>query len=118
MILRLAATGILILLSFVSFCIPCSGGTNEEIASLLNFVEQSNCTFIRNGKQYDSVASRQHIEKKYKYYIDKITTTEDFIRYSATGSSISGKPYEVICSGIVMESSEWLHEELEGLRKK
>ena len=116
--LRCPAAGILCLLFIIIPCILCSAGTAEEITALLNFVEQSNCTFIRNGKQYDSITSRQHIEKKYNYYKDKVMTTEDFIKYSATASIISGKPYEVICSGVAMNSSDWLHKELERIRKR
>lgn len=118
MILRNAVAGVAFLVIMLSFYAPSKAGTAEEIATLLHFVEQSDCTFIRNGRQYDSVASRQHIEKKYNYFKDKVLTTEDFIRYSATGSSITGKPYEVICNGVTMNSSDWLNIELEKMRKK
>jgi hypothetical protein len=118
MILRQAAAGLLGLLMVLSFQLSCLAGTTEEIASLLHFIEQSECTFIRNGKQYDSVKSRQHIEIKYNYYKKLITTAEDFIQYSATASSITGKPYRVICNGVSMNSSDWLNAELDKMRTK
>jgi hypothetical protein len=118
MILRYTATGILSLLMLLSLCISVSAGKGEEITSLLNFIEQSKCTFIRNGRQYDSLTSRQHIEKKYNYFNKRITTTEEFIQYSATKSSITGKPYKVICNGVVMDSSDWLRAELDRLRTR
>ena len=118
MILRHAAAGLLCLLMVLSFQLSCMAGTTEEIASLLHFIEQSECTFIRNGKQYDSVKSRQHIEIKYNYYKKLITTAEDFIQYSATASSITGKPYRVICNGMSMNSSDWLNAELDKMRTK
>ena len=62
---RQAAIGLFALLILLSFYVSCSAGTTEEIAYLLNFIEKSECTFIRNVKQYDSLEARQHIEKKY-----------------------------------------------------
>ncbi len=118
MILRQAAAGLFFLLMILSFHISCLAGTTEEIASLLLFVEQSECTFIRNGKHYDTLEARQHIENKYAYYKEQIRTTEDFIQYSAAKSTITGKPYTVTCNGEDMTSSGWLHAELDKLRTR
>jgi hypothetical protein len=116
MIRRPAAAGLIVLLIMLSFHISCKAGATEEIASLLNFVEQSACTFIRNGKLYDSLEARQHIEIKYNYYKKLITTAEEFIQYSATKSSITGRLYSVQCNGVSMNSSDWLNRELARLR--
>jgi len=116
MILRQAAAGFFVLLMIFSFHLACAAGTTEEIASLLHFIEQSECAFIRNDKQYDSLEARQHIEKKYTYYKERVTIAEDFIQYSATGSSITGRPYMVLCNGVSMNTSEWLNEELDKMR--
>jgi len=116
MILRRTAAGLFSLLMILSFHTSCFAGTTEEIASLLLFVELSECTFIRNGKHYDAPEARKHIEKKYNYFKDKITTTEEFIRYSATKSTMSGKLYRVVCNGVGMNSSDWLLAELDKLR--
>ena len=116
MILRRAAAGLFSLLIILSFHTSCKAGTPEEIAALLLFVEQSECTFIRNGKHYDALEARQHIEKKYAYFKERITTAEEFIDYSATKSTISGKPYKVVCNGVDMNSSDWLNAELDKLR--
>ncbi len=118
MILRRAAAGLLFLLIILSFHVSCSAGTTEEIASLLHFIEQSECTFIRNGNQHGSLKARQHIETKYNYYKKRITTAEDFIRYSATGSSMTGKPYRVNCNGVSMNTSDWLNAELDKMRAR
>ena len=115
--LQQTAAGLIILLIILSRGAACWARTGEEIVSLLDFVEQSDCIFIRNGRQYDAVNARQHIEKKYAYFKKLISTTEDFIYYSATRSSISGKPYRVLCSDAEMRSAEWLHGELDRLRK-
>jgi hypothetical protein len=63
MIISRAIAGLLFLIILLSFCVSSSAGTNEEIASLLLFVQQSGCTFIRNGNHYDALAAREHIEK-------------------------------------------------------
>ena len=111
-IVRQAAAGLFCLLMLLSSHTSAAAGTTEEIASLLLFIEQSECTFIRNGKHYDALKAREHIEKKYTYYKERITTAEDFILYSATKSSITGEPYRVICKGVNMITSDWLKAEL------
>ena len=111
-IMRQAAAGLFCLLMLLSSHTSAAAGTTEEIASLLLFIEQSECTFIRNGKHYDALKAREHIEKKYTYYKERITTAEDFILYSATKSSITGEPYMVICNGVNMVTSDWLNTEL------
>jgi len=111
-IMRQAAAGLFCLLMLLSSHTSAAAGTTEEIASLLLFIEQSECTFIRNGKHYDALKAREHIEKKYTYYKERITTAEDFILYSATKSSITGEPYMVICNGMNMVTSDWLNAEL------
>ena len=116
MILRRAAASLFFLLIILSFHTSCFAGTTEEITSLLLFVEQSGCTFIRNGKHYDAPEARRHIEKKYAYFKDQITTAEEFIQYSATKSTMSGKPYRVVCNGVGMTSSDWLLAELDKVR--
>jgi hypothetical protein len=112
-LLRRAAAALLSLLILLSFHTAAAAGTTEEIASLLLFIEQSECTFIRNGKQYDARQAREHIEKKYAYYKERITTAEEFIQYSATKSSMTGEPYRVICNGENMITADWLKTELE-----
>jgi hypothetical protein len=117
-ILRQAAAGLSFLLMLLSFYISCAAGTTEETVSLLLFIEQSECTFIRNGKHYDALKAREHIEKKYAYYKERITSAEDFILYSATKSSITGEPYRVICNGVNMITSDWLKAELAELNTR
>ena len=89
-----------------------------EVEHLLAYVENSGCTFIRNGDQHDAADSLSHILKKYDYYRDDIKTTEDFISYSATKSILSGKYYTVSCRGqVAMRTQEWLTAELKHYRE-
>ena len=55
----------------------------------------------------------------YDYFRDRIETTEEFIEYSATKSTTSGKYYIVICEGQPpIRTQEWLLRELDSYRKK
>lgn len=93
-------------------------GWQGEVAHLLGFIEKSDCIFTRNGKNYDSLQARAHIEKKFEYLKKKIDSTEQFIRYSATKSSISGVEYEVSCGGVSLTSRQWLESELKRYREE
>ena len=93
--------------------------TSEEIAHLLEFIKTSDCTFIRNGKVYSGKEGLEHIHKKYTYFKEKIKTTEDFIKYSATKSELSGKMYYVqLIDGKKVILQEWLLEELQRYRRE
>lgn len=61
---------------------------------MLSFVEDSGCTFIRNGSEYPAAEARAHLQKKLDYLErkDLVASSEDFIERAATQSSLSGKP--------------------------
>lgn len=81
----------------------------HEVEYLLQFVEESACVLERNGKKHSGAEAVKHIKKKYHYFRGDITTTEDFISYSATKSTMSGKFYMVYCPGVSSSrASEWL----------
>ena len=88
----------------------------DEIQHLLRYIESSGCEFERNGTVYDSKEARSHIERKYDYIESRVGNTEDFIKYAATMSSMSGKKYQVTCKGKEQTSAEWLHDELSRYR--
>ena len=90
-----------------------------EVEHLLAFVSQTDCVMIRNGDEHEGEKAASHIKKKYDYFADDITTTEAFIEYSATKSTMSGKYYTVRCpDGTDMRSQDWLLEELEAFRNQ
>ena len=90
----------------------------EEISHLFNFIETSDCIFIRNGSRHDPKEAVKHIEKKYNYLKKRIKSTEDFIKGAATGSSISGRPYMIICNDKEMKTADWLIAELKIYRSQ
>ncbi|MBU2708675.1 DUF5329 family protein [Zooshikella marina] len=92
--------------------------TKNEIAHLLEFVQNTTCKYERNGEMHAGSEAVEHIQKKYDYFQDKVKSTEDFIRYSATKSELSGKHYRIHCKGeAVQNSSSWLLKELNAYRQ-
>jgi hypothetical protein len=90
----------------------------ETIRYLLDYVAQSKCTFIRNGKAYDAGRASRHLEKKYRHFKKEIATPEDFIRLAATKSLQTGKPYKVRTKdGRELPCDEWMRKVLEEYRK-
>jgi hypothetical protein len=86
-----------------------------EISHLLAFVENSGCSFNRNGSWYDAARGAAHLRDKYQWLASrgKINSAEDFVEKAATASSMSGEPYEVKCGDAsVLPSGAWLRDEL------
>lgn len=110
-----------LVISAVIFMSSPSGAEEEltgAIQYLLDFVKNSDCTFIRNGKNHTPQEAVAHIERKYDHFKDEIKTPEDFIRLTASQSLISKKPYMVkTCDGRMMRSRDWLLEALEKYRQ-
>jgi len=92
-------------------------GTEEEIAHLLQYVGQSGCPFVRNGREHNASEAREHIAKKYGYVKHRVQRAEDFIEYAATKSSLTGKSYLVLCEGREVQTAEWLRAELARFRQ-
>jgi len=111
--------GILFLLWGIMVFCPCTSHADmgQEIEHLLQYIDTSDCTFIRNGKSHDSIEAGKHIRKKYGHIKGRIKTTEDFIRYAATKSSMSGRPYQIICNDEKMATADWLTRELDRFRR-
>lgn len=110
---------VMLLLAAAAAHADVSGPQRAEVAHLLEFVRTTACTIDRNGNLHDGPAAHAHIVKKYDYFRARIKTTEDFIDYSAARSTVSNRPYTVLCPGQArMETGEWLRRELERYRKK
>ena len=90
-----------------------------EIAHLLEYVKTTECKYIRNGDSHNGTEAASHIKKKYNYYTEDISSAEDFIRLSATKSTMSGSKYYIKCPGSPeVASGQWLLKELDNYRKK
>ncbi len=91
--------------------------SDAEIGHLLEFIERSDCSFIRNNTTYTAAEARQHITKKYNFLKKRIESAEQFITYTASQSSVTGKSYSVICDGETQPSKAWLEAELSSFRQ-
>jgi hypothetical protein len=90
----------------------------DEIRHLLVFIEDSGCTFVRNDREYSAAEAREHIARKYAHIRNRIRTAEDLIDYAATRSSLSGRPYRVLCNSTEIHAADWLRAELALIRSK
>jgi len=109
----------LILAVSVGMSFSIFASTKTEIDHLLNYVKSTACLYERNGTMHSGKEAFKHIEKKYKYYLDDIENTEDFIKYSATKSTMSGKHYKVHCGNKpVIASKDWLLLQLKKFREE
>jgi hypothetical protein len=91
-----------------------SPSENARIEYLLAIVASlHDAQFIRNGTSYDSAAAVKHLRLKLRAAGSRIETAEDFIRYCASASSVSGRPYEIrFADGRVVRSADFLREKL------
>lgn len=110
-------TKILFLVATITLFPLAALANDPEIEYLLDYIEQSGCQFDRNGTLHESKDARAHIEMKYDYAKRWINSTEDFIDYTATKSSMSGKLYHVVCDGERKPSGAWLLQALSDFRK-
>ena len=114
---KLFLLGALFPLTLENVCADVQPGQKAEVEHLISYLENSDCSMLRNGKEYSAETGAKHIRRKYDHFRNTINSTEEFIELSASKSTISGKPYEVQCPGQApVESATWLLEELEVYR--
>jgi hypothetical protein len=107
------AAAFALLLSISGYARSVTPAVEVTISHLIGYVENSGCSFVRNGSGHDGKAAAQHLRDKYRYGRDNIDTTEQFIDFVAAGSSVSGEPYLVKCGNDAPQRSAiWLREEL------
>ena len=94
-----------------------SATAEREIGHLLDFVSASGCTFIRNGKEHDSMEAADHLRLKYERGRRYASSAENFIDRLASESSWTGKAYSVRCGESLEASGQWLHRELANYRQ-
>lgn len=91
----------------------------DKIESLISTVESmKDVVFIRNGSEYGPKEAAALMRHKWKQQEKKIKTAQDFIRFAATKSEHSGKPYLIrFKDGKEVESGKFLMEALGSLTK-
>jgi len=117
--LLMMAAGISLVAIITNVQVLAAPQVTQEIKGLLDFVEHSECQFVRNGDEYPGPRARAHLEQKLRYLEGKnlVNSAEDFIDLAATKSSMSGRAYEVRCSEGVEPANTWLKRELQRQRQ-
>ena len=91
--------------------------TEAEIEYLVRTVGSSDCTFIRNGKRHSAEDAEDHLRMKYRRGKKYAATAEDFIKYLASASSWTKKPYFIECTGNeAVPTGDWLTAHLDEYR--
>jgi hypothetical protein len=73
--------------------------------------------FIRNGVSYGAHAAADHLRLKRQRAGNRVATAEDFIRYCAATSSMSGVPYRIrFADGRETTSETFLRTQLANFR--
>ena len=109
------AAGLALAVSTAATASP-NDAAKVEIDHLLKYVAASSCTFVRNGSEYPAQKASDHLAGKYRWVGGRISTAEEFIKYLATQSSMSGEPYHVKCGKTDALSGAWLTDELKRYR--
>lgn len=114
-------------LLLMSLCLPslaaaaaADAATRDEIAGLMQALQQSGCRFQRNGNWYDAARARSHLQRKYDYLLkrDLVTSSERFIELAGSRSSMTGRAYKVACNGNTeQDAANWFNQQLQLLRR-
>jgi hypothetical protein len=84
----------------------------DTIDYLIQRVERSGCSFVRNGTAHPSAEAASHLRRKLAA-VRRELSPEEFIDHVASKSSSSGEPYLIRCDGKAEEqSSAWLRRAL------
>jgi hypothetical protein len=117
MLLRLSITGLLLALNIMPAVADVPEQQKPEVEHLLSYVRASHCIVHRNDTDHHAEKAVEHMKNKYRYFRDEIQSTEDFISYAATKSTITGRRYTVSCPGQqTIDTERWLLDELDRYR--
>ena len=97
----------------------CVAGRSAKAKSIICSFRRRLVLHVRtNGAEYPSDKAREHLATKYQFAGSRISTAEEFIRYLATQSSISGELYHVKCGKADALSGVWLTNELKRFARR
>ena len=84
-----------------------AGNMEAEIDYLVAEVADSDCTFIRNGREHDARAASKHLQMKRERGRRHYDTTAQFVERIASKSSWSGQDYQIRCGDTTVTAKEW-----------
>ncbi len=113
----------LLLLACLAISTTATATPNEDssrtILHLIDYVRNSDVTFVRNFSKHTSVEAASHIMDKYRHFRDEIETPEEFIDLCATESLMTGRDYRIIDDqGRKFRTHDWLMDELGNYRRQ
>jgi hypothetical protein len=86
---------------------------DPAVAGLLRSVATSGCQMERNGELHDAQAAAEHLRTKLERSGYPGMSADLFIDRVASGSTLSGRPYRVLCPGKpAVDSRVWLRARL------
>lgn len=89
----------------------------EVDALIADIAGMKGATFIRNGSEYDAAKAADHLRLKRSRAGKRLKTAEDFIRYCASSSSMSGKKYRLrFADGREVDVDSYLSTRLQAMR--
>ena len=116
--MRIVLLTVLALIWVPGFAADSDIETETEIDFLLTAVGDSGCSFLRNGKTHTSSDAEAHLRMKYRRGKRYASTTENFIDRLASGSSMSRKPYLILCGDAEpVPTVAWFYERLTEYRE-
>lgn len=90
---------------------------DPAVEALLKSVETSGCRMQRNGEMHDAKDAAAHLRMKLERSGRPDMSATQFIERIASGSSVTGRPYLVVCGdGPPVESRVWLRARLDEQR--
>lgn len=93
---------------------------HQFVENLIRLVENSGCTFKRNGSFHPSKRAADHLREKMTYHTKSIKKAEDFVDIVATKSYWTGNPYTFRCDGDNDDRKvgPWLYENLKQIKNQ
>ena len=104
----------MVLLPLLLLIAPAPPTEIQKIEALIEAVGHlEGAVFIRNGSEHTPAQAADHVRLKWRNAGRRVKTAPDFIRFCASGSSLSGKPYQIrLMDGRTVLASDWFWTEL------
>jgi len=120
MISRLILGALFVLLVLSATVLGRESRQQQRIDYLLQSLSSlRGAVFIRNGKEYDAQAARDHLQKKLNYAGERVRTAEEFIKYCASESSVTRQPYKIrFGNGTISDTTSYFNSKLKEFDQK
>ena len=91
----------------------------QKIEKLIQYIENSDAIFIRNGEEFNAKDAAEHLRMKRKKAGKKVKTAKDFIDFVSSKSYMSGEAYKMkFKNGSIINARDMLYNELRKIEKQ